>query len=139
MRSRATEIEAGYAGEVPGREAALQQLVAEHLAVEDVPAGQPEARLELARAEREALDDPVGEAGARLGEARDGRVGGGLGVDAGREALAEQRQDVAARGRERRGGGGLARRLGPRAGGGAPPARGGARAGGAVQGGDQVD
>ena len=57
--------------------------------MEDVAAGDAEARLELARAEREAVDDAVREARADLGEAGDRRVGRGLGVDVGREALAE--------------------------------------------------
>ena len=64
--------------------------------------------------EREAVDDPVGELGADLGEAGDGGVGGGVGVDVGREALAEQREHVAPGRRERRVGGGLARGLDPR-------------------------
>src|SRR3954469_10009198 len=71
MGARAAQVQAVDAGEAARREAALQQLVAEHLAVEDVPAGQAEARLELAGPQREALDDAVGQARAGLGEARD--------------------------------------------------------------------
>ena len=75
--------------------ALLQQLPGQHLAVEDVAAGDAEALLELARAEHQAVDDPVGQVRAGLGEAGDGGVGRGLScVHVRREALAEQRDDV---------------------------------------------
>src|SRR4051794_27921392 len=122
MGPGAGQVQALDAAEAPCAEAALEQLAREHLAVEDVPAGDPEAGLELARAESQAVDDVVGEARADLREAGDGRVGRRLGVDVGREALAEQGQDVAALG----GQGGVRRRLAgrldPRPGGGPPGA-----------------
>ena len=118
MRARAGQEEALDAAEALRARALLEQLARQHLAVEDVAAGDAEARLELARAERQPLDDPVGQLRADLGEAGDRGVGGGLGVDVRREALAEQRQHVAARRRERVVGGRLAGGLDPRARGG---------------------
>src|SRR3954447_13910813 len=95
MGARAGQVQALDAAEAPGTEPALEQLARKHLPVEDVPAGDAEARLELARPKGQAVDDAIGEARADLGEPGDGGVGGGLGVDAGREALAEHGQDVA--------------------------------------------
>src|SRR5204863_8777035 len=121
MRTRTREVEPVDAAEAarPGPLDAGQ-----HLAVEDVPPGQPKALLELAWPEHEPVDDPLRQPRADLGEARDRHVGGGTGVHVDREALAEERGDVAARRRQRRIGrrltGSLAPRLGrwpPRAGG----------------------
>ena len=97
MGAGAGQVEALDAPERARPEAPGEDLVAQHLAVEDVPAGDGEAGLELARAEREAVDHAGGQARAGLGEAGDRRVG--------REALAEQRQDVTTLGCQRRVGG----------------------------------
>src|SRR5215212_2800902 len=128
MGARAGEVQPLDSAEPARAGPVLQHLPRQHLAVEDVPAGDAEAGLELPRAEREAVDDAVRKARAGEGEAGDGSVGGGARVDVGREGLGEERDDVAAHGRERRVDRGLARRLDERALGG--PAGAGLRRGG---------
>ena len=100
MRAGARQVEPVDAAERPRREPLLQQLGPEHLAVEDVAALDAEAGLELLRAEREAIDDPVRERRADLGESGDGQVGRLRRLDVGREALAEEGEHVAAVRRE---------------------------------------
>src|SRR5207244_1873183 len=107
MSARSGEVEALDATKAPGPEAALEQLVAQHLAMEDVAAGEPEAVLELARAERQAVDYAVRQLRADRGEAGDRRIGGRVGVGVRREALTEHRQNVSSGGRQR----GIGRRL----------------------------
>src|SRR3954471_23172386 len=64
MGARAGQVEPLDTAEAAGAEAALGPLPREHLAVEDVPAGDAEAGLELARPEGQAVDDVVREVGA---------------------------------------------------------------------------
>src|SRR4051794_6162468 len=62
----------------------------EHLAMEDVTAGDPKPLLELLGAEHESVDNPIRQLGAHLCEPRDRRVGRAIRVDVDREALAEE-------------------------------------------------
>src|SRR5918992_2258428 len=100
MSPGAPQIEPFDASECAAVDAPLQQLLGEHLAVEDVSAGDAEARLELTGAECKPLDDSVGKPRAREREAVDGGVRRGLGVRVGGKALAEEREHVPPLGRE---------------------------------------
>src|SRR3954447_22975681 len=75
MRARSGEVQRLDSAVGAGARPVLEELPREHLAVEDVAARDPEARLELARAERDAVDDPVREARTDLGETGDREVG----------------------------------------------------------------
>src|SRR5687767_12614061 len=75
MGSRPGQVQALQSAEAAGGEAVLQQLAGKHLAVEDVARGDPEAGLQLGRAQAQTVDDALGQAGADLGEACNRRVG----------------------------------------------------------------